>query len=59
MIVNSNSVVQCEFTNYHKCEKDYSWNPCTCICENSRYLKSVADTSVTGRDEIVTVMDNL
>ena len=31
-----------------KCEKDYIWNPSTCICENSKYLKSVANTSVTG-----------
>ena len=30
--------------NYHKCERDYSWSPSTCICENSKYLKSVADT---------------
>ena len=30
-----------------------------CICENSKYLKSVADTSVTNRDEIVVDMNNL
>ena len=30
-----------------------------CICENSKYLKSVADTSVTNRDKIVVVMNNL
>ena len=50
---------QCEFKNYHKCEKDYSWIPSACICENSKYLKSTADTSVTECDEIVIVMDNL
>ena len=43
----------------HECEKDYSLNPGTFICENSKYLKSVADTSVTKCDEIVTVMNNL
>ena len=38
-------------------QKNYSWNPSTCTCENSKYLKSVADTSVTECDEIVIVMD--
>ena len=28
------------------CEKYYIWNPSTCICENSRYLKSIVDDSV-------------
>ena len=50
---------QWECKNYHKCEKHYSWNPSTCICENSKYLKSVADTSVTECVEIVTVINNL
>ena len=40
----SNKTCQCEFKNYHKCKKDYSLNPSTCICENSKYLKSIADT---------------
>ena len=40
-------------------KKDYSWNPSTCICENKKYLKKVADTSLTECDEIVIVMDNL
>ena len=30
---------------------------CTCICENSRYLKSIADTSVAACDEIIIVMN--
>ena len=44
MTVNANSIIQhavrikngnnktcqCEWKNYHKCEKDYSWNPSTC-----------------------------
>ena len=74
MAVNANSIIQlvihikngiiiktcqCEWKNYHKCEKDYSWNPRTCIYENSKYLKSCIDTSVTECDEIVIVMDNL
>ena len=40
-----------------KCKKDYSWNPNTCICENSKYLESIADTSATECDEIIIVMD--
>ena len=69
MIVNANSIVQhviqlkwnnetckCECKNYRKCKKDYCWNPSTCICENSKCLKSIADTSVIECDEIITVM---
>ena len=37
-------------------QKDYNWNPSTCICENSKYLKSIADTSVIECDEIITAM---
>ena len=40
-------------------QKDYSSNPSTCICENSKYLKSIADTSVIEFDEIISVMDIL
>ena len=40
-------------------QKDYSWNPSTCICENSKYLKSIADTSVIGCDKIITVLDTM
>ena len=40
-----------------KCEKDYSWDASTCICENSKYLKSTADTSVVEWDEIISVVD--
>ena len=34
-------------------------NLSTCICENSKYLKSTADTSVIKFDEIITVGDIL
>ena len=37
--------------------KDYSWNPSTCICENSTYLESTADTSAIKCDEFIFVMD--
>ena len=35
----------------------YSWNPSTCICENSKHLKSIVDTSVIKCDKIITVFD--
>ena len=53
----NNKTYQCECKNYHNCEKYYSWNPGTYIFENIKYLKSVADTSLTKCDEIVIVMD--
>ena len=37
--------------------KDYSWNSSTCICENSKHLKCIADTSVIECDEIITVLE--
>ena len=40
-------------------EKDYCYNPSTCIWENSKFLKSIADTSVTECGEIIIVMDIL
>ena len=55
----NNKTCQCKCKNYHKCEKDYSWDPSTCLFENSKYLKSFADTSVTKCDEIVIIIDNL
>ena len=40
-------------------KKDYCCNPTTCIWENSKYLKSIADTSVTECVEIIIAMDTL
>ena len=71
MIVNANSIVQhviqikkwnnktcqCECKNYRQSKKDYSWNPSTCTYENSKYLKSVVDTSVITYDGIISLMD--
>ena len=53
----NNKTCQCECKNCRKCKKDYIWNPSTCICENSKYLKIIADISVTECDEIIIVMD--
>ena len=73
MIVNANSIVKrviqmkngiikhvsINLKYYGECKKDYWWNQSTCVCENSKYLKSCANTSVAECDEIVIVMDNL
>ena len=45
--------------NYCERKKDYSWIPSTCICESSKYLKSISDTSVTECDDVVIVMDKV
>ena len=53
----NNKTKQCKCKNYFKCKKDYSCNLSTCICDNSKYLKSIADTSATDCDELIIVMD--
>ena len=36
------------------CEKDYIWNPATCICENSEYVGSiVTDLMITCDESLV------
>ena len=50
----NNKTCQWECKNYQKCKKDYTWNPSTCVCENSKYLKSIADTSVIACGQIDT-----
>ena len=71
MIANVNSIVQhviqikngiIKHVNMNvkimvSAKKDYIWNPSTYICENSKYLKSIANTSVITCDEIISVMD--
>ena len=39
-------------------KKNYGWNSSTCICENSRYLKSIVDDSVVVCNEIINVGDS-
>ena len=56
---SNNKTCQCECKNYRTCKNNYNWNPSTCICENGKYLKSVADSSVTMYDKIIIVMNNL
>ena len=40
-------------------QKYYRWNPSTCICDDSKYLKLIADASVTEFDEIIIGMDTI
>ena len=54
---NSNQKIYRTYKNYRTYKKDYSWNPSTCICENSKNLKSIVDASVIVCDEILSVMD--
>ena len=53
----NNKTCQCECKIYHKCEKDYSWNPSSWICENSKYLKSIAGTLVIRCDKIISIIE--
>ena len=55
----NNKTCQSECKNYFKCKNDYSWNPSTCICENSKFLTSITDTSMTECDEILLLIDNV
>ena len=66
MIVNANSIVQHviqirnEIITYvNVCKKDYSWNPSTCICQDSKHLKRIVDYSYSkiACDEIIYVTD--
>ena len=59
VIQNKNGIIKHVNVNAKiitKCEKSYCWNPNPCICKNSKYLKSVADTSVTECDFSINVM---
>ena len=65
VIVNANSIVQhviqikngiIKHVNVNvkiivSAKKDYSWNSSTCICEKSKYLKSIADTSLIAYEK--------
>ena len=35
------------------CEKNYIWNPTTCICKNEQYLASIIGDSVITCYEII------
>ena len=46
---------RCECKKHHPYEKDYSINPATYNCKNSKYLASIIDSSVIMCDEIIDV----
>ena len=48
----NNKTCQCECKNHRTSKTDYSWNPSTSICENSKDLRS---TSVTECKKIIAV----
>ena len=35
----NNETCRCESWKYRMCQRDYSWNPSTCIYENGKYLR--------------------
>ena len=54
----NNEICQSECKKYRQCKKDYCWNPSTFVFDNSKYLKSIADTLVIlACDEVIDVMD--
>ena len=53
----NNKTCQCECKNCNKFKEDYSLNLSTCICENSKYLKGIAYTSVIECCKTLTVAD--
>ena len=48
----NNDKCKCESKKYHAVKKVYSWNPITCVYENSIYLKSIADDSLIVGERI-------
>ena len=38
-------------------QKNYSWNPITCICDNIKHVKHIVYKSVIACDEIIYVMN--
>ena len=47
----------CNCKKCHVCEKDYIWNPATCICKNGIYTASIIDNSAIMCDEILETYD--
>ena len=45
--------LSCECKKYHKCERDYVWNPGTCSCENRKYLGSIMHDSIIICDKFI------
>lgn len=50
---------ECKSKNYCTCTKDCICNPSTCIHENGKYVKSIADTLLSICNEIIDAMGNV
>ena len=48
-----NNKCWCGCKKYNICEKEYVWNPGTCICENEKYLASIMVHSIITCDEVI------
>ena len=53
----NNNICWCECQKIHVCEKDYVWDPATCICKNGKYLVSIMDDSVIICDKVIESYD--
>ena len=51
----NNDKFQFQCKKYQKCKNDYNWNPSKSICENSAYLKIIADDLVIVCDVIISI----
>ena len=49
----NNDKCWCECKQHHTCEKDYTWSPTICSCENDKYLANIMDDWVITCDEII------
>ena len=48
----NNNKCRCKFKKHHICEKEFVWNPSTCIYENRKYLAYIMNDSVITCDEV-------
>ena len=58
----NNDKCRCESKNleeYHACEKDFIWNPVTCICQSGKYLGSIIDDGGITCQEIINAADSV
>ena len=49
--IKINFQFQCK--KHQICDKNYIWNPATCICKNGKYLQSITADAVIKCDEII------
>ena len=53
----NNNTCLCECKKRHVCDKDYTWNPATCSCQNGKCLASFMDNSAIACDEVIESYD--